>query len=72
MEPSTNSRYTPANLLLISAFIMSITFSVWNVLLNNFVVNMANFTGKEIGILQSLRDPRLFSFYCDLSTSIYS
>lgn len=38
------------------AFIMPLVFSVWMVLLNNFVVEKAAFTGKEIGILQSLRE----------------
>ena len=35
---------------------MPLVFSVWMVLLNNFVVEVADFTGKEIGILQSLRE----------------
>ena len=35
---------------------MPIAFSTWTVLLNNFVVERANFTGVEIGILQSLRE----------------
>lgn len=38
------------------AFVMPLTFSVWNALLNNFVVETAGFTGREIGILQSLRE----------------
>jgi predicted MFS family arabinose efflux permease len=38
------------------AFIMPLVFSIWMVLLNNFVVEKAAFTGKEIGILQSLRE----------------
>jgi len=42
--------------LLISAFIMPLIFSVWMVLLNNFVVEKASFTGKEIGFLQSIRE----------------
>jgi len=46
----------PENLLLVMAFIMPLVFSVWMVLLNNFVVEKANFTGIEIGILQSLRE----------------
>ena len=46
----------PENLLLAMAFIMPLIFSVWMVLLNNFVIEKANFTGKEIGILQSLRE----------------
>lgn len=47
---------TPENLLLAMAFIMPLVFSVWMALLNNFVVEQANFTGVEIGILQSLRE----------------
>jgi len=33
-----------------------IAFSVWQALLNNFAIEIANFGGKEIGILQSLRE----------------
>lgn len=46
----------PESLLLTMAFIMPLIFSVWMVLLNNFVVEKAAFTGVEIGILQSLRE----------------
>lgn len=46
----------PENLLLAMAFTMPLVFSVWMVLLNNFVIEKANFTGVEIGILQSLRE----------------
>ena len=46
----------PESLLLVMAFIMPLVFSVWMVLLNNFVVEKADFTGVEIGILQSLRE----------------
>lgn len=35
---------------------MPLVFSVWMALLNNFVIEKANFTGIEIGILQSLRE----------------
>ena len=35
---------------------MPFTFSVWQVLLNNFAIEQANFSGAEIGILQSLRE----------------
>ena len=48
--------HQPQYLLLAMAFIMPLVFSVWMVLLNNFVVEKAAFTGKEIGILQSLRE----------------
>lgn len=37
-------------------FIMSFTFGVWQVLLNNFVIERASFSGIEIGILQSIRE----------------
>ena len=38
-------------------------FAVWRALLNNFAVERANFTGQEMGILQSLREvPGFLSF----------
>ncbi|GLP95646.1 MFS transporter [Paraferrimonas sedimenticola] len=43
-------------LLLLMIFVMSLVFSVWQVLLNNFVIERASFTGEEIGLLQSLRE----------------
>ena len=57
----------PENLLLAMAFTMPLVFSVWMVLLNNFVIEKANFTGVEIGMLQSLREiPGFLAF-----TAIY-
>ena len=47
---------TPHNLLILMSIAMPIAFSTWMVLLNNFVVERAEFTGVEIGILQSLRE----------------
>ena len=45
------------------AFVMPLTFSAWQAMLNNFAVEMAGFTGQEIGILQSLREvPGFLSF----------
>ena len=38
------------------AFIMPLAFSSWAALINNFSVEAAGFTGREIGILQSLRE----------------
>ncbi len=46
----------PEHLLLAMAFTMPLVFSVWMVLLNNFVIEKASFTGVEIGMLQSLRE----------------
>jgi hypothetical protein len=47
---------TPEALLILMAAAMSVSFSVWQALLNNFVVERAAFTGAEIGLLQSLRE----------------
>lgn len=47
---------TPETFLLLAAFAMSFGFATWMTLLNNFVIEQAQFTGKEIGILQSLRE----------------
>lgn len=47
---------SPQKLLLWMTFIMSLVFSVWQVLLNNFVIERAQFSGAEIGMLQSLRE----------------
>ncbi|WP_370980478.1 MFS transporter [Agaribacterium sp. ZY112] len=46
----------PQHLLLAMVFLMAFGFSSWQVLLNNFVIERANFSGVEIGILQSLRE----------------
>ncbi|MGH1484565.1 MAG: MFS transporter, partial [Cellvibrionaceae bacterium] len=47
---------TPFVLLLLMAFVMPLIFSTWMALINNFSKEAAGFTGKEIGILQSLRE----------------
>ena len=47
---------SPQILLLLLAASVSIAFETWSVLLNNFVVEEAGFTGKEIGVLQGLRE----------------
>ncbi len=46
----------PFVLLLLMAFVMPLIFSTWMALINNFSKEAAEFTGKEIGILQSLRE----------------
>jgi MFS family permease len=55
VNPGQSTRQ-PALMLLALALVMPLTFSVWNALLNNFVVEQAGFSGREIGILQSLRE----------------
>ena len=34
----------------------TVAFVTWQVMLNNYAVEQASFTGEEIGILQSLRE----------------
>ncbi len=55
-DPQTPNWRKPEVLLIFMAAAMSIAFSVWQALLNNFVVERAAFSGAEIGILQSLRE----------------
>ena len=53
----------PYILLMITAAAMPISFITWSTLINNFAVEQSAFTGKEIGILQSLREvPGFLSF----------
>lgn len=47
---------TPKTLLILMSVAMPVAFSTWQALLNNFVIERAQFTGVEIGILQSLRE----------------
>lgn len=47
---------TPEVCLILMAAAAPFSFSIWMALLNNFTVEVAEFTGKEIGILQSLRE----------------
>ncbi len=46
----------PAVLLMLMAAAMPIAFSTWSALLNNFVIEMADFTGVEIGWLHTVRE----------------
>jgi hypothetical protein len=63
------SRYVPKflqgphGMLILMAFAMAVSMNAWFALLNNFVVERAAFTGKEIGFLQSIREiPGFLSF----------
>ena len=51
-----SKRNNPELLLILMSVAASLAFSVWQVLLNNFAVEQVAFTGREIGILQSLRE----------------
>jgi len=52
---STRDR-NPEHFLILCSAAAALAFAVWDVLLNNFVIEQAAFTGREIGILQSLRE----------------
>lgn len=46
----------PEGMLILMAFAMAVSLHGWFALLNNFVVERAEFTGREIGFLQSIRE----------------
>ena len=46
----------PQPLLLLMAAAVPLSFATWMALLDNFAIHRAQFTGREIGILQSLRE----------------
>jgi len=50
------SHNSPILMLVLMSIATPIAFNGWSALLNNFVVERANFTGIEIGILQSIRE----------------
>jgi predicted MFS family arabinose efflux permease len=54
---------TPEVCIVLLAAVYPLSFSVWMSLLNNFTIEQANFTGIEIGLLQSIREiPGLLAF----------
>ncbi|MEX5729671.1 putative MFS family arabinose efflux permease [Rhodovulum iodosum] len=46
----------PVSLLFLMAFAMPVAFATWSALLNNFVIEAADFTGVEIGWLHTVRE----------------
>ncbi|NBE07726.1 MFS transporter [Paragemmobacter ruber] len=46
----------PESLLFLMAFAMPIAFATWSALLNNFVIEAAQFSGVEIGWLHTVRE----------------
>ncbi|MEM1236127.1 MAG: MFS transporter [Pseudomonadota bacterium] len=49
-------RRRPEALLVLMAIAMPLSFSVWSALLNNFVIDAANFDGSDIGWLHTVRE----------------
>ncbi|MDP7000121.1 MAG: MFS transporter, partial [Candidatus Poribacteria bacterium] len=50
------ARNSPEMLILFMTAASAIGFAVWMNLVNNFAIERVNFTGVEIGILQSIRE----------------
>ena len=46
----------PTTLLFMMALTMPIAFNAWSALLNNFVIEVANFDGADIGLLHTVRE----------------
>ena len=46
----------PMTLLFMMALMMPIAFNAWSALLNNFVIEVANFDGADIGLLHTVRE----------------
>ena len=46
----------PESLLIVMAAAMPIAFATWSALLNNFVIEVAGFTGVQIGWLHTVRE----------------
>jgi len=56
MSSPQKSWQRPELLLFLMAFAVPLSFAAWQALLNNFAIERVAFTGKEMGILQSLRE----------------
>ncbi len=56
MQGKLQQLRTPENFLLLISIIVPISFATWMALLNNFVIEKANFDGSDIGLLQSVRE----------------
>ena len=60
---ATTGWRSPAVMLMIMAAAMQLSFAAWWNLMNNFAVHELDFTGREIGIQQSIREiPGFLSF----------
>ncbi len=46
----------PEILLMLMTLAVPLSFAAWQTLINNFAIEQASFTGREMGILQSLRE----------------
>jgi predicted MFS family arabinose efflux permease len=56
MNHLSKIRTRPEILLMLMAIAVPLSFAAWQTLLNNFAIEQAAFSGREMGILQSLRE----------------
>ncbi len=56
IKPPDGNWRSPVAMLMLMAIAVPMSFSIWRTLLDNFAIQQASFTGREIGILQSLRE----------------
>lgn len=61
----------PVSLLLLMAFAMPLAFSTWSALLNNFVIEVAQFDGADIGWLHTIREIPGFLAFCVIFIIIF-
>ena len=55
----------PVTLLFLMAIAMPVSFATWSALLNNFVIEVAEFDGADIGWLHTVREvPAFLSSAC--------
>ncbi|MBX2867707.1 MAG: MFS transporter [Acidiferrobacterales bacterium] len=47
---------SPEMLLMVMASAVPLSFATWSAMINNFTIEVAGFSGKEFGILQSIRE----------------
>ncbi|EGQ8286530.1 hypothetical protein BBL81_10990 [Vibrio parahaemolyticus] len=71
MNTSSHGWRTPQNFLLLISIIVPIAFSTWMALLNNFVIEKANFDGADIGLLQSVREIPGFLAFTAVFVSLF-
>ena len=66
------NRKSPEFLILLMTIGSAISWAVWLNLLNNFAIEEIDFTGAEMGILQSVREiPGFLSVHGDLCFGFY-
>ncbi len=56
MNTEQKNKYSPVTMLILLTVAMQLSHQTWHTLINNFVVSQIGFTGREIGIVGSIRE----------------